>query len=157
VVQAMKEILAQTPKNQFLIMENAAGSGQIIGDSLEELGYFYKQVNSNRLKICLDTQHLFATGVNVADYDLFNQWLKQFDQIIGIDNLVCMHANDSKTELGSKKDRHENIGEGLIGKSGFTNILKQPLLQNKSFILEVPGFHDDGPDKQNLDLLKSLS
>ena len=156
VAQVMQKILEQTPKNQWLIMENAAGAGQIIGDTLEELTYFYKQVNSDRLKICIDTQHLFATGIDVANFNQFNQWLYQFNQKIGIDNLACIHANDSKSELGSKKDRHENIGQGQIGKAGFKNILKQPLLQNKPFILEVPGFDSAGPDKQNLQILKRI-
>ena len=144
VVKATQEVLEKTPKNQLLIMENAAGAGQIIGDTLSELEYLYRKTGSNRLKICIDTQHLYATGIDVSNYTQFNQWLLQFDQKIGIDSLVCVHTNDSKTDLGSKKDRHENIGEGTIGKAGFRNILRQPLLQDKPFILEVPGFDKQG-------------
>lgn len=157
VVVAIKQVLAQTPKSQFLIMESAAGSGNVIGDSLEELSWLYKQVNSSRFKVCLDTQHLWASGVNVADKEIFGKWLKQFDQQIGIDNLMCLHVNDSKSSLGSNLDRHENIGMGLIGKTGFRNILHQPFLQNKPLILEVPGIKGQGPDKENADILKKLS
>ncbi|MBI2017830.1 hypothetical protein HYS92_02160 [Candidatus Daviesbacteria bacterium] len=67
-----------------------------------------------------------------------------------------MHANDSKFELGSKRDRHANIGEGMIGREGFENLLNNPSLKELPFILEVPGFADNGPDKENVDILKSL-
>ena len=153
VVAAIKQVLAQTPKSQFLIMESAAGAGNVIGDSLEELTWLYNQVDSSRLKVCLDTQHLWASGVNVADKEIFGKWLKQFDQQIGIANLICLHVNDSKSPLGSNLDRHENIGMGLIGKTGFKNILNQPLLKNKPLILEVPGIKGEGPDKENRELL----
>jgi len=156
VVDAIKKILAQSPLDQFLIMESAAGAGQVIGHNLSELSWLFNQVNSTRFKVCIDTQHLWASGVNVADKDFFADWLKQFDQQIGIDNLVCVHANDSKSPLASKLDRHENIGQGLIGREGFKNILSQPLLQNKPFILEVPGVSKSGPDKENRQRLEKL-
>jgi len=153
VAAAIKQVLAQTPKSQYLIMESAAGAGNVIGDSLEELTWLYNQVDSSRLKVCLDTQHLWANGINVADKEIFGKWLKQFDQQIGIENLVCLHINDSKSPIGSKLDRHENIGMGFIGKTGFKNILNQPLLKNKPLILEVPGIKGEGPDKENRELL----
>lgn len=157
VVIAIKKILVHTPQSQYLIMESAAGAGNVIGQSLDELAWLYNQVESGRFKVCLDTQHLWASGVDVADKAIFGKWLKKFDQQIGIANLVCLHVNDSKSELGSNLDRHENIGMGLIGKNGFKNILSQPLLQNKPFILEVPGLKGEGPDKANINLLKKLS
>ena len=157
VVEAIKKVLDNTPKQQFLIMESAAGAGNVIGQTLEELSYLHNQVESSRFKVCLDTQHLWASGVDVADKAIFGSWLKRFDQQIGIDNLECMHVNDSKSPKGSNLDRHENIGMGLIGKSGFKNILSQPLLQNKPFILEVPGLKGEGPDRANINLLKKLS
>ncbi len=157
VVGAIQKVLKNTPKSQFLIMEFAAGAGNIIGDTLEEMVELYSLVgNPRRLKICLDTQHLFASGVNVADYSEFNNWLQKFDRLLGIDNLVCVHANDSKSDLGSHVDRHENIGQGKIGCLGFQNILKQPLLQDKPFILETPGFDNQGPDRGNIAVLKKL-
>lgn len=157
VISAIKQVLAKTPKSQLLIMESAAGAGNVIGDSLDELAWLYNQVDSSRFKVCLDTQHLWASGINVADKEIFNKWLKQFDQQIGIANLICLHVNDSKSPLGSNLDRHENIGMGLIGKTGFANILHQPLLKNKPLILEVPGMTDQGPDRINLEILKGLN
>jgi len=156
VVEAMQEVLERTPVRQHLIMESAAGAGNVVGDSLEELSFLYKKVRSNRLKVCLDTQHLYASGVDVSSRDVFAKWLKQFDQEIGIENLTVMHANDSKTELASHRDRHENIGEGLIGKNGFKNILSQQLLKDIPYILEVPGFDGNGPDRKNIEILKQL-
>jgi deoxyribonuclease-4 len=157
LVSVIKEVLEKTPASQFLLIENAAGGGGRVGAVLEELVFLHKKVNSPRLKFCIDTQHLFATGVDVTSYDEFNSWLTQFDQSIGIEKLTCLHMNDSKTELGSKKDRHENIGKGFIGVDGFKNIARQPLLQYKPFILEVPGMEGKGPDRANMDLLRSLA
>src|SRR3989338_3684972 len=92
------EILKATPKSQGLIIENAAGRSKI-GGSLDDLVYLRQKVNSVRLKFCLDTQHLFASGVDVSDYEFFEEYLIEFDRRIGIDKLAVIHANDSKTEL----------------------------------------------------------
>lgn len=154
VVTAIKEILKRTPESQKLLIENCAGKK--IGKDLDELTKLHKQVGSDRVGFCIDTQHLFASGIDVRDTKLFSNWLAQFDENIGINNLVCIHANDSKTELGSGADRHENIGKGLIGMTGFKNILAQPLLQNKPFILEVPGEEQKGPDRENIERLRGL-
>ncbi len=124
---------------------------------LEQFCLIYAKVNSSRIKVCIDTQHLYASGIDVTDREVFAEWLTRFDQLIGIENLLCVHANDSKTELGSGHDRHENIGEGKIGREGFTSILAQPLLQGKPFILETPGFDKKGPDRENLEILTNVS
>lgn len=162
LVTSMKKILDKTPLSQYLIIENAAGGGGRVGSTLDELVYLYKELRARseelgkRVKFCLDTQHLFATGIDTSDTKIFGDWLSEFDKQIGIENLVCIHANDSKTELSSKHDRHENIGEGRIGIKGFKNIMNQPLLKNKPFILEVPGFEGKGPDRRNGEILRSL-
>lgn len=154
VIKELKEILDMGPMDSTIIMENCAGKK--IGKNLEEIQEIVTAINSDRLKVCIDTQHLYASGINVANREVFGAWLERFDQLIGIENLVCVHANDSKSELGSGYDRHENIGEGLIGLDGFSSILRQPLLADKPFILETPGRNRSGPDKENLNRLKSL-
>ncbi len=154
LIRNIKDVLNQTPPSQKLIIENCAAGK--IGKNLDELERLCKQINDERINFCIDTQHLFASGVDVRDYQIFESWLHDFDERIGIDNLACIHANDSKSELGSAHDRHENIGEGKIGQAGFTNILRQPLLQDKPFIIETPGFDQKGPDKENLDRIKML-
>ncbi|HLL60453.1 MAG TPA: deoxyribonuclease IV, partial [Candidatus Nitrosocosmicus sp.] len=129
LIAAIKIILEMTPKSQYFIIENTAAGGGRIGANLVELEAIYKAVNDSRVKFCIDTQHLYASGVDTSNFQVFSNWLSEFDRRIGIDNIICLHANDSKTELGSKHDRHENIGDGKIGLDGFKNILSQPLLQ----------------------------
>jgi deoxyribonuclease-4 len=80
----------------------------------------------------------------------------EFDREIGLKLLRAVHANDSKKEKGSAVDRHDNIGEGLIGRAGFINIMKHRAFQGLPFYLEVPGFEGGGPDKRNVDTLKAL-
>jgi len=115
-------------------------------------------VGDSRLKFCLDTQHLFASGIDVSDSQIFEDWLAQFDKEIGIEKIVCIHANDSKTELGSNHDKHENVGEGKIGEEGFRSILAQPLLQGIPLIIETPGHPPttNGPDEITMKKLRSL-
>ncbi len=141
----------------YLILENAAGAGNVIGDKFSELGEIVKGVDDPRLKICLDTCHTFASGYDVKTPFGLRDVLEEFEKEIGLKNLVAIHANDSKFELGQNKDRHANIGEGFIGREGFENIVNNPNLKDIPFILEVPGFSDNGPDKENVSLLKSLS
>lgn len=155
ICSAISEVLRET-KQVELILENSAGAGGSIGSKFSELGQIIKRVGDNRLKVCLDTQHAFATGYNWTSQEGAEQAIQEFDQRIGLDKLVAVHTNDSKVELGSNKDRHENIGDGFIGRKGFKNILSQPALADLPFILEVPGFGDTGPDKDNLDILHSL-
>lgn len=155
VVEAVKTILSQTRKVD-LILENSAGAGNLIGDQLSEIGEIVRIVQNPRLRVCLDTQHSFASGYDLRTKDNVEKWVSEVDTEIGINRLVAIHANDSKTELGSKKDRHENIGKGFIGLEGFRALINHPQLKNIPFILEIPGEAGLGPDKNNVDLLKSL-
>lgn len=139
----------------YLILENAAGAGGVIG-SFQEIGEIIKGVGDERVKFCLDTQHTFAAGYDLRSKDSIENLISTIDHHIGWDNLVAIHCNDSKTELGSNRDRHENIGEGFIGKEAFKLMLNHPKFADLPFILEVPGFSGNGPDRENIDLLKSL-
>ncbi len=157
IVQSLVEILNRVKDDNIqLILENSAGAGGAVGSSFSEFGKILKTVNDPRLKVCLDTQHAFAAGYDVKTLVGLQDVLEEFDQEIGLQNLVAIHANDSKTEYKSNRDRHENIGEGLIGMEGFENMVNHPKLSNIPFILEVPGFADNGPDKENVTLFKSL-
>lgn len=156
VAKSIKDVLKQVPGKVKLILETSAGAGGGIGGKFEELGQILKAVDNSRLKVCIDTQHVFAAGYDIKTKGGLDTTLKTFDKIIGLTNLLVIHANDSKTELSSGSDRHENIGEGFIGKDGFTNLINHPKLEEIPFILEVPGFSGNGPDKENIDLLKSL-
>lgn len=156
VIEALKKILDQAPEKPFLILETSAGAGGNIGGTFTELGELIKGVGDSRLKICLDTQHIFAAGYNIKDRQGVDKMFQEFDQTIGLDKLVVCHANDSKTEFGSGKDRHENIGQGLIGVDGFKLLMHHPAMENVPMILEVPGTDNSGPDLKNVELLKSL-
>ena len=106
--------------------------------------------------MCLDTEHSFAAGYDVATKDGLEAAMDEFDREIGIDRLVAVHANDSKQPLGSGIDRHENIGQGHIGVEGFENIMGHPAFRDVPFFLEVPGMEGGGPDRENLDILKDI-
>lgn len=159
---SLKSILEKSPNHPNLpntpnlILETSAGAGGSIGRNFQELGEILKGVGKKRLKICLDTQHIFAAGYDLRTSLTIKDVIEEFDQEIGLQNLAAIHCNDSKTDYGSYKDRHENIGEGLIGEGGIATLLNHPKLKNVPFILEVPGFSGNGPDKENIDKLKQL-
>ena len=155
-IGALEQVLENTDDDVQLIIENCAGMGAQIGASFAELGRMIKAVDSPRLTICLDTEHAFAAGYNIADPEGIEKSMAEFDAEIGLDKLVVVHANDAKVEFGSGIDRHENIGEGYIGISGFETIMGHAAFADVPFLLEVPGTNRKGPDKPNLDRLKEI-
>ncbi|MBI4198684.1 MAG: deoxyribonuclease IV [Chloroflexi bacterium] len=156
VVDSLKAVLERSPQDVLLCLENSAGMGNHIGSKFEEMGRILRAVDDPRMKVCLDTQHCFAAGYNVAARDGLDAAMQEFDREIGLANLAAVHANDSKHALASGVDRHENIGEGHIGREGFLNILSHPAFRDLPLLLEVPGFENKGPDKRNVDILKEL-
>ena len=155
-VRAMYQVLKASPENVWLTIENSAGMGDHICSKFSEIGQIMKAVASPNVKVCLDTQHLFAAGYDVTHKDGLDQVMEEFDKEIGLSNLVAVHANDSKTPFASAVDRHENIGQGHMGLDGFRTIMGHPAFKDVPFLLEVPGEEGNGPDKANLDLLKGL-
>jgi deoxyribonuclease-4 len=152
----MKRILDAVPGDTLLMLETSAGSGDHIGSKFSELGRIIKAVGSPRVAVCLDTQHVWAGGYNIADPAGLSATIKEFDSEIGLELLRAVHANDSMRDLGSAVDRHDNIGDGLIGTAGFKNILSNTAFANVPFYLEVPGTEKSGPDKPNVDALKHI-
>lgn len=158
-VSSIERVLDSSPGTPWLTLENTAGMGQHIGARFQELGGIISAVDTayrDRLRICLDTQHSYAAGYDIATRDGLEAMLAEFDECIGLDRLAAVHVNDSKYALGAGVDRHENIGEGYIGLQGFENILGNPAFRDVPFFLEVPGFDNKGPDKENLDILKGI-
>jgi deoxyribonuclease IV len=155
-VAAISRVLERSPDGPFLCLENMAGMGQHIGARFSELGRIIQAVDHPRLRVCLDTQHSFAAGYDVTTPPGVEAMMAEFDKAIGVDKLAAVHANDSKQPLGSGVDRHDNIGEGLIGQEGFQAIMAHRAFQHVPFFLEVPGFEGKGPDQRNVDLLKSI-
>jgi len=154
--ECLKRVLDNSPENVWLCLENSAGMGSHIGSSFEEMGELIHLVQNDNLKVCLDTEHMFAAGYDLTNSDEIPQIMKRFDEEIGLSKLVAVHANDSKVELGSGVDRHENIGDGFIGIDGFKSLMNDPSFEKVPFFLEVPGFDSKGPDEININLLKSI-
>lgn len=141
-----------------LLIEVCAGQGETIGDRFSELADILRLMgNDRRLGVCWDTCHLYNAGYDVASERGLSQTIDEFERLVGFEWLVAIHANDSKTPLGARRDRHENIGQGFIGEEGFARMLAHPALRHLPWILEVPGFGKKGPDKQNVDLLRRLA
>jgi deoxyribonuclease-4 len=156
IADTLKEVLAETPDDAWIILENSAGMGGSVGSTFVELAAIMETAASARLKVCLDTEHAYAAGYDVATGDGLKKTLAEFDREVGLTHLVAVHANDSKIALGGGVDRHENIGEGHIGRAGFEVIMAHPAFRDVPFLLEVPGLDKEGPDKPNVDILKEI-
>jgi deoxyribonuclease-4 len=156
IVPALEQVLDRCSDTTWLLMENSAGTGGTIGRSIDELAVIFDALGGHeRLGVCLDSCHLFASGVDVTDRKALNVLLEELDERIGLDRLRALHANDSKMPLGSNRDRHENIGEGLIG-DGLGTFLAHPKLQRLPVVLEVPGENGHGPNAHELQKLRDL-
>ena len=156
VVDGVRSIVAATPNDVLLIVENSAGMGGAIGSKFGELAAIIRAAGSVRVAVCLDTQHAFAAGYDVKTPAGLGRAMKEFDREIGLERLVAVHANDSKCPLGGGVDRHENIGEGHIGRDGFETIVAHPAFADVPLLLEVPGFAKKGSDRENIELLKDI-
>lgn len=154
ITLGIKTILAASEK-PYLIIENSAGAGDIIGDKFAELGAIIKAVKSDRLKVTLDTAHAFGSGYNVATVEGLDQTLEEFNKEIGLEKLVCLHLNDSAALWGSNRDHHADIGDGYIGLEAFKRIVNHPKLKNLPGIIETPG-NKEKTEVDNLKILKSL-
>lgn len=155
IAEGMKEILRGVQGGTELVMENSAGGGRRVGACPEDFRLIMERVDSPRVKICFDTAHAYEAGM-IREFTaplirgLFDSW----DREVGMEHVVVIHANDSKTAFDSHHDRHENIGEGYIGLEGFRNLAREERLTNKAWILETPGFDELGPDRKNVELLR---
>lgn len=155
VIKSIEEVLSKTPDNSFLLLENSAGQNGKIG-SLVELSDILNAIDSPRLKVCLDTAHAFEAGYNFTTIQGLDIWLKEIGNTISFEKIELLHLNDSKTPLGSGRDNHQNIGDGYIGSDGLKRLINHPKLAKLPLILEVPGLEGMGPDKENIDRVKSL-
>jgi len=137
-------------------MENSAGTGGTIGRSLEELHTLLDKLDRHpRLGLCLDSCHLYVSGYDVTRRDELDRVLDEVDRSLGLDRLRALHVNDSKAPLGSNRDRHDNVGQGLLGES-LGLFLGHPALQALPAVLEVPGVDGHGPDANEVRKLREL-
>jgi deoxyribonuclease-4 len=133
-----------------ILIENAAGTGGTVGRSLEEIEALIGAcAHDERLGLCIDTQHLWASGVDYSSVASTNKLVKEIEGRIGIERLRCLHLNDSKIELGGNRDRHANIDEGTIGTAGLAPLVGHPRIRELPLLLEVPG-SGDGPRAEDV-------
>jgi len=154
LINNINEVLGTTPKDTFLIIENAGNKK--IGQNLDEIASIIRDVDNERLKVCLDTCHLYAAGYDLSTKEKMDEFFHEFETKIGLRRLVVFHMNDSRDPFNSGRDRHENIGKGTLSLEPFKLILNDERTRNLPFIIETPGFDGKGPDKKNIDILKSL-
>jgi deoxyribonuclease-4 len=156
VVPALKEVLELCNERTWLLMENSAGAGGTIGRSVEELVTLFEAADGHeRLGICLDTCHLFVSGVDVTDSEVVDSLVDDVAKRIGLDRLRALHINDAAAPLGSNLDRHANIGDGEIGEQ-MGVFLSHPKLQGLPAFLEVPGVDKKGPNQDELRKVREM-
>jgi deoxyribonuclease-4 len=157
IVGSVRAALASAPPRVRLVLENSSGGGDLLGSRIEELAAILEAVgpDADRLAFCLDTAHLWGAGYDVSSAEGASGVIDRFDALIGLDRLPLVHLNDSRSALGSRADRHEHVGAGLIGPIGLGSLLRDPRLSGAAFIMETPGA-DEGWDAVNLRRARSL-
>ena len=154
--EALAQILDHCHGDTWLLMENSAGAGGTIGRSFDELATLLDRMNRHeRLGVCLDSCHLYVSGYDVTDRSVVDDLVAQVQDTVGLDRLRALHVNDSAAPLGSNRDRHANIGEGLMGE-GIGAFIAHPELQGLSCYLETPGREKKGPDAAQIQLLRDI-
>ena len=152
------EEASQSPLQNKILLETMAGKGSEVGGSFEQLREIIDRTVAlggddlrSKLGVCLDTCHVWDAGYDIQGN--LDGVLREFDAVIGLDNLCAVHLNDSKNERGSRKDRHEKLGQGIIGADALRAVVRHPLLQNRPFILETP--NDDSGYKSEIETVIS--
>ena len=158
VIETINSIFSQTDKiSARLVLETTAGQGTNLGCKFEQLAQMIEKTkNIAKIGICIDTCHIFAAGYDIASYNACLKTIEIFDSIIGIEHLFVLHLNDSLHELGSKKDRHDHIGNGFIGNAAFALIMNDSRFQKIPKIIETPKSdkNDDTKDMDKINLAR---
>lgn len=143
-----------TSSNTVILLETMAGKGTELGRSIDELKSIIDNIdNKERIGVCLDTCHLNDSGIDISNFD---DYLNEFDKLIGIDKIKCIHVNDSKNSLGSHKDRHENIGYGTIGFDSLMGVIYNERLESVPKILETPYVNREYPPyAQEIEMIRN--
>ena len=140
IATSLREVLRATRgKPVVVLLENTAGQGTNLGWRFEHLGRIITKTNSRRVGVCIDTCHLFAAGYDFRDEATYRETIAAMDAAFGLDRIRAFHLNDSKSPLGSRVDRHENIGHGEIGREAFARLINDPRFADLPGLLETPG------------------
>ena len=151
IIKGLNIILKDTKVN--ILLETMAGKGTEVGSNLLEIKRIIDGLNYNNIGVCLDTCHLNDSGIDISKFD---EYLDLFDKEIGIDKIKCIHINDSKNDINSHKDRHENIGFGTIGFNNLVNVIYNERLENIPKILETPYVDKEyAPYKYEINMIKN--
>jgi deoxyribonuclease-4 len=159
IVESIDRVFAALPTKMKtrIALETTAGQGSCLGHRFEHLAYIIANVREpERLCVCLDTAHVFAAGYDLATEKLTKQMFAEFNRIIGLERLVALHLNDSKTARGSRVDRHEHIGKGRIGLEAFRFIMRDRRFRRIPKVLETPKGKELKEDVANMKTLRSL-
>ena len=158
IVSGLDEAFGATKKSSVRIaLENTAGQGSCLGHKIAHLAAVFDKVKKpERLGVCLDTAHFLEAGYDIRTPKGWDAAIKEVDSLIGLKQVLAFHLNDSKTDLGSRVDRHEHIGKGKIGKEGFRHIVNDARFKNTPGCLETPKSKDCHEDVENLAVLRSL-
>jgi deoxyribonuclease-4 len=159
ITAGLDEALAATRQSPVRIaLENTAGQGTCLGNKIEHLAAVFARVKKpERLGVCLDTAHFFAAGYDIRTPKGWNAAIREVVSLIGLKQILAFHLNDSKTDLGSRVDRHEHIGKGRIGKEAFRHIVNDARFKLRPGCLETPKSDDMHEDVKNLAALRSLT
>jgi len=140
-----------------VLLETTSGAGDSLGHTFEQLAWLLDGASEGeRLGVCLDTCHVFTAGYELRTAEGYEATIREFDRVVGLDRLMAIHLNDTKGELGSRRDRHAHIGEGRIGLAGFHHVLNDARLAAIPGLLETPKGEDLSEDRMNLAALRSL-
>jgi deoxyribonuclease-4 len=156
VAWAINQALDRVRNSIVLLLENTAGQGTEIGYEFGQIKKIIERIEARgRIGICLDIAHAFEAGYDLSKKEEIERTLESFDRMIGLKRLHLLHLNDSKTPLGSRKDRHWHIGDGYIGLEGFRYLINHPLLKHLPGIMETPR-KDTIEDLKNMEVIRSL-
>jgi len=156
VSQGIDQAFEKAKNGVILLLENTAGQGTEIGYTFDQTKKMIEGVHDHqRMGVCLDTAHTFEAGYDLSNQAGIERTFETFNHTIGLERLHLLHLNDSKTPLGSRKDRHWHIGEGYIGLEGFRNLVNHPLLRHLPGIMETPR-KDTVEDLKNMKVIRSL-
>jgi deoxyribonuclease-4 len=154
VKPSLRELLELTTDELWLCMENTAGAGGTIGRSVSELAAICDAVGGHqRLGMCIDSSHWWASGIDVTDSDALDAAVQDLDAEMGLERLRCLHVNDAAVELGANRDRHERVGHGVMG-NGLATFMSHPAFQELPAVLET--WEDKGADTEDLKELRRL-
>ena len=158
IVSGLDEVFRATRHSPVRIaLENTAGQGSCLGHRIAHLAAVFDKVDQpRRLGVCLDTAHLFAAGYDIRMKKGWDAAIREVDDLLGLKQVLAFHLNDSRTELGSRVDRHEHIGKGKIGREAFRHIVNDPRFKSHPGCLETPKSKDMHEDLENLAVLRAL-